>query len=106
MNICDRSVVDLINGIDIDRPRNTLTLAPLMHGHFGAFRIYFEAAHDQYNTYRIESFLMAPHNRAINLPVTRTLYVTEDRTIDPPSPRLLAVHCAIAYILHLSGTGE
>ncbi|KIH91079.1 hypothetical protein SPBR_02107 [Sporothrix brasiliensis 5110] len=102
----DRGVVHLIDGVDIDRPRNALTLAPLMHGHFGAFRIYFEEVHGQYNTYRIGSFLSALHNRAINLPVTRTLYVTEDRTIDPPSPRLLAVHRAIAHILHLSGAGE
>ncbi|OAA60259.1 hypothetical protein SPI_05383 [Niveomyces insectorum RCEF 264] len=106
LNMFDRGVVDLINGIDIDRPRNALTLAHLIHGHFGAFRIYFEAVPDQYNTYRIGSFLTARHNRLLNLPVTRTLYVTEDRTIDPPSPRLLAVHRAIAHILHLSGAGE
>ncbi len=32
--------------------------------------------------------------------------MTDTRTIDPPSPRLLAVHRAIAHILHLSATGE
>lgn len=101
----DRGVVHLIDGIDIDRPRNALTLAPLMHSHFGAFRIYFEPIQNQDNTYRFESFLTAPQNRSLSLPVTRTLYVTENRTIDPPSPRLLAVHRAIAHILHLSGAG-
>jgi hypothetical protein len=39
------------------------------------------------------------------LPPTRTLYLSENRTIEPPSPRLLAVHCAIAHILHLSAAG-
>ncbi|EPE09763.1 hypothetical protein F503_07539 [Ophiostoma piceae UAMH 11346] len=106
LNMFDRGVVDLINGIDIDRPRNALTLTPLMHGLFGAFKIYLEAVDGQYNTYRIKSFLEAPHSRVFNLPITRTLYVTENRTIDPPSPRFLAVHCAIAHILHLSGAGD
>lgn len=40
------------------------------------------------------------------IPVTRTLFVTDTHTIDPPSPRLLAVHRAIAHILHLSGAGR
>ena len=38
-------------------------------------------------------------------PLFRTLYLTTTRTIDPPSPRLLAVHRAIARILHLSAAG-
>jgi hypothetical protein len=40
------------------------------------------------------------------LPVTRTLYQTPDHTIDPPSPRLLAIHRACAFILYLSGAGD
>ena len=40
------------------------------------------------------------------LPVTRTLYLAPERTIDPPSPRLLAIHHAIARILYLSGAGD
>ncbi|CAF3447776.1 unnamed protein product [Fusarium graminearum] len=40
-----------------------------------------------------------------DVPVTRTLF-TEDRSIDPPSARLLAVHRAIAHILHLSAAGD
>jgi len=39
-------------------------------------------------------------------PVTRTLYLSPDHTIDPPSPRLLAIHRAIARILELSGAGD
>jgi hypothetical protein len=39
------------------------------------------------------------------LPVIRTLYLTELRTIDPPSPCLLVIHNAIAHILHLSVAG-
>lgn len=38
--------------------------------------------------------------------VSRTLYLSENPTIDPPSPRLLAIHAAIAHILHLSAAGN
>lgn len=41
-----------------------------------------------------------------DVPVTRKLYLTEDRSIDPPSLRLLAIHRAIAHILRLSAAGE
>lgn len=38
--------------------------------------------------------------------VHRTLFLTDTRTIDPPSPRLLALHSAIAHILHLSAAAH
>ncbi|CAK7212583.1 hypothetical protein SCUCBS95973_001513 [Sporothrix curviconia] len=106
LNMFDKGVVHMIDGVDIDRPRNAMSLTHMMHHHFGAFQIYFEPVVDAVNTYRIQSFLSPRFNNALGLPVTRTLFVTEDHTIDPPSPRLLAVHRAIAHILHLSGAGE
>lgn len=39
-------------------------------------------------------------------PVTRELYLSEDRTIEPPLAQLLAIHSAIAHILHPSGARE
>ncbi|OAA54777.1 hypothetical protein SPI_08648 [Niveomyces insectorum RCEF 264] len=105
LNMFDHGVVHMIDGIDIDRPRNGLTLTHLMHSYFGSFRMYFEAVDNQHNTYRILTF-KATDDRALRLPVTRTLSTTEERTIDPPSPRLLALHRAIAHILRLSGAGE
>ena len=44
--------------------------------------------------------------RVEKLPVTVSLLLTTDRSIDPPSPQLLAVHSAIGRILHLSAVGE
>ena len=38
------------------------------------------------------------------LPLVRTLFTHP--TIDSPSERLLAIHYAIAHILHLSAAGE
>ncbi len=103
LNMFDSGVAHIINGMDIDRPRNALTLTLRFHQLFGAFDVYLTPVPDTYNTYRIESFLPPP--MAIGLPVTRALFVTDTQTIDPPSPRLLAVHRAIAHILHLSGAG-
>jgi hypothetical protein len=57
------------------------------------------------HTYRIETFLPSGIVRGL-LPTKRTLYLTEGRNIDPPSPRLLALHRAVAHILHLSAAGE
>lgn len=101
----DTDIAHLIEGPDIDRPRNALTLTNNLHLFFGDFQIYFEPVDDLPNTYKIDTFL--PY-AALNylLPVTRSLFVTKERTIDPPSPRFLAVHRAIAHILHLSAAGR
>lgn len=39
-------------------------------------------------------------------PVTRTLMLSPNHTIDPPSSRLLGIYRAIAQILKLCGAGE
>lgn len=74
------------------------------HTEFGNFSVLFKPVPGQEHTYRIDTFLPAGILPA--LPVTRTLYLTNDRSIEPPSPRLLGIHRAIAYILHLSGAGK
>ncbi|KAK3365167.1 hypothetical protein B0T24DRAFT_652288 [Lasiosphaeria ovina] len=108
----DMGVAYLTEGLKIDRPRNAMTLTPTIHQQFGDFQIYFEqlaAAPGQQDppphTYRVGSFLPPQIFRRNPLPPTRTLHLSENRTIEPPSPRLLALHCAIAHILHLSAAG-
>ncbi|KPM42283.1 hypothetical protein AK830_g4280 [Neonectria ditissima] len=106
LNMFDSGVVHLIEGVDVDRPRNAITLTNTLHRLFGDFRVVFEPTSDeQPHTYRISSFYSSSLLRDPALPITRTLYLTDARTIDPPSPRLLAVHNAIAHILHLSAAG-
>ena len=100
----DDGVIHLIDGSDIDRPRNAITLTHDFHQLFGNFRAYFEPSGDQPHTYRINMTDTGILRRPI-FPINRTLFLTDTRTIDPPSPRLLAVHCAIAHILHLSAAG-
>jgi len=106
LNMFDSGVVQLIEGTDIDRPRNAITLTHSLHRWFGNFLMFFTPTEDQRpHTYKIEALLpsmIVP----ISSPITRTLYLTETRTIDPPLPRLLGIHRAIAHILHLSAAGD
>ncbi|KAL8346244.1 hypothetical protein RB598_000241 [Gaeumannomyces tritici] len=106
LNMFDPGVVHLIEGAEIDRPYNAISLTHRSHLLFGSFRIFFEPVLDNQppHTYRIRGFDPMLEQMQ-GLPVTRTLYVTQDKSIDPPSPRLLAIHRAIAHILHLSGAG-
>ncbi|PGG97760.1 hypothetical protein GX51_07141 [Blastomyces parvus] len=111
LNMFDPGVIHLIEGPNIDRPRNALTLAIEAHRYFGNFELFFDAMDDDgastdlKHTYKIHS----PKDSAtvlLNLPVTRTLLLSPNHTIDPPSSQLLALHRAIAIILHLSAAGE
>lgn len=102
----DCDVASLIEGPYIDSPRNAISLRPAFHSIFGNFEIYFEAVPGEENTYRIESIDTSGYAERLGLPVTRKLFLSDGKTIDPPSARLLALHRAIAKILSLSGAGE
>ncbi|KAK0655444.1 hypothetical protein B0T16DRAFT_396971 [Cercophora newfieldiana] len=105
LNMFDVGVIHLIEGVDIDRPRNAITLSLKMHRFFGTFEIFFErvADDDTANTYQIQAFrpFLAAH---LQFPVRRTLF--SHPSIDPPLERLLRLHSAIGHVLHLSGAGE
>ncbi|KAI1115900.1 hypothetical protein F5Y14DRAFT_409677 [Nemania sp. NC0429] len=107
LDMLDPGIGCWMEGSDVDRPRNALTLTRPFHVLFGDFKVFFEPVpYAQAHTYRINSFLSRYILRGYTLPLTRTLYLSENRTIDPPSSRLLALHCAIAHVLHLSAAGE
>lgn len=101
----DQDVVHLIEGSNIDRPGNAITLTPEFHQLFGGFEVYFEPIDDLPYTYVIESTRRGILRNKI-FPVQRTLLLTKTKTIDPPSPRLLAVHRAITLILSMSAAGR
>ena len=105
LNMFDDGVVHLIDGPNIDRPGNTITLTHDFHLLFGNFQVFFEPKGNKPHTYRINSTREGFLRHRI-FPVDRALFLTETRTIDPPSPRLLAVHSAIPHILHLSAAGR
>ncbi|KAK3935965.1 hypothetical protein QBC46DRAFT_396221 [Diplogelasinospora grovesii] len=103
LNMFDSGVMHMIEGTDMHRPYNALTLSLEMHQRFGQFHIFFERIEDADappHTYRINSFIPFSNR----FPVTRTLFMHP--SIDPPSERLLALHFAIGHILHLSGAGD
>ena len=99
------SVVYLIKDTNIDRPRNVIILTHDFHQLFGGFKVYLEPKGSKPHTYYINSTYIGILRHRI-FPVDRTLSLTNTRTINPPSPRLLAIHRAIALILYLSAAGR
>lgn len=102
----DVGVAELIWGPEIDRPRNALTLTRDFHQYFGDFQVYFDPVPNREHVYTVRTHISGDFFFRPSLPITRELYLMPERTIDPPSRRLLAIHRAIACILHLSGAGE
>ncbi|KAJ5938322.1 hypothetical protein N7466_001456 [Penicillium verhagenii] len=105
LDMFDPGIIHLIDGPNIDSPTNALTLTLDYHRLFGEFQIYFERTGIRHQ-YRIDSTEHSPFLRDPLFPVTRLLTLSPHRTVDPPSPRLLDVHRAIALIMKLSGAGE
>ncbi|KAH6628175.1 hypothetical protein F5144DRAFT_298577 [Chaetomium tenue] len=104
LNMFDVGIIHLIEGKDIDGPRNAITLSLEMRRLFGKFDIFFErVAGAAANTYQIQAF--HPFLTAqLQFPVYRTLF--SHPYIDPPLARLLELHSAIGHILHLSDAGD
>lgn len=98
-------IIHLLEGIDIDRPRNAMTLSLEMHRFFGSFKIFFErvADDDAADTYQIRAFHPFLAAR-LQFPIRRTLF--SHASIDPPLERLLKLHSAIGHVLYLSRAGE
>lgn len=104
LDMFDPGLSHRLDGPNIDRSFNALTLTHHYHQLFGEFDIYFEPT-ERPHEYKIDSsetsFLRDPL-----FPVTRTLSLSPNGRIEPPDPRLLRVHCAIAHVIKLSGAGD
>ncbi|KAL4918306.1 hypothetical protein BDW62DRAFT_67184 [Aspergillus aurantiobrunneus] len=87
----------------MDRPMNAITLTPQYHVDFSDFNLSFEQLEAPLHSYKTN--YVNPRRQAIRLPVTRTLYTTFDKSVDPASPQLSAIYHAITGILHLSAAG-
>ncbi|KAK2865230.1 hypothetical protein FQN49_003779 [Arthroderma sp. PD_2] len=109
LDMFDPGVIHEIEGPNIDRPTNAITLTSHVHYLFGNFMIHFTSMDPvDYppHTYRIGSAETDNPFSPSWLPVTRTLHLSLNRTIDPPSRRLLGIHRSCAVILHLSAAGD
>ena len=102
----DNGVVEsLLNGTLIDEPANALTLTHGLHKKFGLFNITFKPT-QAYNSYTVD-FIDDQERKfwpGIELPATCSFNHLPNQL--RPSHRLLALHHAIAKIMHLSGAGE
>lgn len=105
LDMFDPGLSHRLDGPNIDRSVNALTLTLDYHRLFGEFQIYFEPTGAPLE-YRIDSLENSPFLRDPLFPVTRKLTLSPNQTIDPPDPRLLSVHSAIAHIMKLSGAGD
>ena len=108
LEMFDPGVVSLIEGRDIDRPSNALTLAVEEHKEFEILRLYLEQVPDEEPTHRymLKRF---PDPPARGIPQGGDIIVlrqSPDKSVDMPSRRLLAIHRACAIILHLSAAGD
>ncbi|KAI1116698.1 hypothetical protein F5Y14DRAFT_406288 [Nemania sp. NC0429] len=104
----DLGIAALIQGPEIDRPRNAITLTAQHCLSFSNFKIYFEHVPATDHTYTIRTFYKQNYGRRALFPTTRELYLLPEGTmsIEPPSRRLLAIHRAVAHVLHFSGAGD
>ncbi|KAI9678435.1 MAG: hypothetical protein M1829_002033 [Trizodia sp. TS-e1964] len=100
LHMFDSNVCAEIEGIAIDWPTNALLLTKHMHDRFGQFKVYFDQQ-DEPNTYIVR--VTRPNMPIAGLPRTVRF---ESEVIPLPSPRLLAVHKALARIMHLTAAGE
>lgn len=101
----NHKITHLIKYPKTDSPINTLTLIYDYHQLFSIFKIFFEPTGNPYQ-YKINSTEQRSFLRDPLFPVIRTLTLSLNCTINPPSPRLLTVHHAIACIIHLSSAAE
>ncbi|KAI9369317.1 hypothetical protein BJX61DRAFT_519996 [Aspergillus egyptiacus] len=99
LRMFDPDVVGSINGVGIDRPFNAMTLTHRCHTLFGKFKIVFDEMGGQ--EYKIHT---ANKKNDKMEPVVRTLVARDG--VEPVARGLLAIHRAIATILHLSAAGE
>ncbi|TFK62455.1 hypothetical protein BDN72DRAFT_777064 [Pluteus cervinus] len=86
-----------LNGANVHRLENILTLSPEFHDWFDQLRFWLER--DPTPTAVTSAMLVTLGSRIT--------FTTHDSTTHPlPSPRLLELHAACARIAHLSGAGE
>lgn len=101
----DPGIIHRLEGENIDRTYNAITLSAGFHQSFGDLQVYFEAVPNFEHTYVIKCTKEYAFFRP-SLPITRQLFITPERTIDPPSANLLAIHRACCLIVHMSAAGK
>lgn len=86
-----------------DAPYSMLTLDMDRHVDFRSMIISFVPVEGPDDTYNIETLDILDRH---HFPIERTLESDPHGLVEPPSPRLLAIHRACCSILHFSGAGR
>ncbi|KAF8810920.1 hypothetical protein BYT27DRAFT_7185242 [Phlegmacium glaucopus] len=97
------NIVRELNGANIHRLQNVLTLSVEVHGKFDALKLWFEPT-NKTNTYTVQT----PHTRYLrpSYKPTVTFTTPDEDKLPVPSSEYLAIHAACAKVAHLSGAGE
>jgi len=103
LNLFDPGIVDSLEGPSIDGVHNAVTLTHNYRRRFGNLKVYFEAVPKAKNRYIVklaESRDMQPEQ-----PIIVDFSDALHNNIEPPMPRLLAIHRACSRILKNSDVG-
>ncbi|RDB27559.1 hypothetical protein Hypma_003853 [Hypsizygus marmoreus] len=92
-----------LNGNNIHRLENVLTLSTNVHGKFDTLKVWFEAVENKENTYKLNSTWDGHLNSLYPGEVT---FTTPDSNLPLPSPTYLHIHATCCKVAHLSGAGE
>ncbi|KDQ15346.1 hypothetical protein BOTBODRAFT_173840 [Botryobasidium botryosum FD-172 SS1] len=100
--------VDDINGADINRLENVITLTSDLHSYFENLYIWLEPVQDSINTYHfgcVPKIAATLAKESLNSGDLITLTSTDTR-LHLPDSRLLGLHAACAKVTHASGAAE
>ncbi|KZP33596.1 hypothetical protein FIBSPDRAFT_847512, partial [Athelia psychrophila] len=94
-----------LDGDEINRLANILTLAGDVRSAFGALKLYFDPVENQPNSYRVCKTTKAWPASYLKEGIVVTFKST-NMLLPLPDPRYLALHAACAKIAHTSGAAE
>ncbi|CDO74379.1 hypothetical protein BN946_scf184816.g2 [Trametes cinnabarina] len=101
-DICTE-LASAVQGANLHRLENILTLDMRIHHMFDKLKLWFEAVEGQPNCYNIE---LAPSLGRPPFIPRRVQFVSHHPGLPLPSPRYLEVHAACCRIAHMSGAAE
>jgi hypothetical protein len=102
LNLLDPGIVDYIVGPGIDGAHNAITLSCNNRRSFGNLKVYFEAVSNLKHRYIVKRTV----SRHMQPDSTGTVdFSDEYPNVDPPQPRLLAIHRACCRIVSKSRVG-
>ncbi|KAJ3509951.1 hypothetical protein NLJ89_g4944 [Agrocybe chaxingu] len=94
-----------LDGSNLHRLENALTLSADIHSWFSDMRIWLERRpEDPPNTYRPAS--TKPHVYLVGIPDIVSFSTPDPQRLPLPDPRYLATHAACARVAHMSGAAE